>query len=189
MALYRVTVPKGFTSGPFVGQREWRNVYTVEADSYESALAVGDVIAGHEMTFHHTEIGVKRILAHLLTEPARRVGKEMATDRPGGWTDTSEALPLWNVVRVDFTNVGVGRPERKYYRTGLRASMVTGLVLDGTYFLGVEGGASSILALTNYVGPSGEQHDGYIVDSLIAMRQRGWHRRRRPGFVRGYVAV
>lgn len=189
MALYRVTIPKRFTSGDFTAEREWRNVYTVEADSYDSALAVGDVIATREMDFHTADVGVSRILAHLVTEPARRVGKEMATSRTGVLAIVGSLLPLWNCVRVDFTDVGVGRPERKYYRPPLRTSMVEGLVLSSGFFGSVDTAVANILALTNYVGPSGEQHDGVIVRPLVQMRQRGWHRRRRPGFVRGYLPV
>jgi hypothetical protein len=189
VALYRVTIPKRFTSGAFTSEREWRNIYTVEADSYDSALAVGDIIAAHEMGFHHTTIGVVRILAHLVTEPPRRTGKELGTSRTGLWTSTADGLPLWNVVRVDFPDVGVGRPERKYYRVGLRKDMITGLVLESSYYDNVVAHVSEIAGITNYVGPSGEQHNLFVVDSLVAMRQRGWHRRRRPGFVRGYVPV
>jgi hypothetical protein len=90
---------------------------------------------------------------------------------------------------VDFPDVGVGRPERKYYRVGLRKDMVTGLVLESSYYDNVVAHVSEIAGIVNYVGPSGEQHDLFVVDSLVAMRQRGWHRRRRPGFVRGYVPV
>lgn len=189
MALYRITIPKRFTSGDFTAEREWRNIYTVEADSYDSALAVGDVIAGYEMQFHTSEVGVERVIAHLVTEPARRVGKLLLVSRTGSITPAGDLLPLWNCVRVDFSDVGVGRPERKYYRLPLMTSFVNGLVLDSVAFTNVQGAVDNILGLTNYVGPSGEQHDSAVVHSLIQMRQRGWHRRRRPGFVRGYVAV
>lgn len=189
MALYRVTIPKQYISGAFVGFRGWRNVYTVEADTYESALAVGDVIAEQEMLFHHFTIGVTRVVAHLVTEPFRRVGRVFETERPGQYPSTAEALPDWNVVRVDYADVGVGRPERKYYRVGLHADMVTGLVLEPVFFSAVLDATGFINGLTNYVGPSGEQHASRTVQPLIAMRQRGWHRRQRPGFVRGYVPV
>lgn len=189
MALYRVTIPKRFVSGAFTAEREWRNVYTVEADSYDSALAVGDIIAGREMQFHTTDVGVRRIVAHLLTEPARRVGKTFETSRDGEIAIVGSLLPLWNCVRVDFADQGVGRPERKYYRPPLHTSMVEGLVLEASFFVQVEGAVDTIMGLTNYVGPSGESHASFAVHSLVQMRQRDWHRRQRPGFVRGYVPV
>jgi hypothetical protein len=189
VALYRVTIPKRFVTGDFTAEPPWRNVYTIEADSYASALAAGDIIAGHEMAFHMADVGVTEIVAHLVTEPARRVGKVLAVSRTGEIAFTTQLLPLWNCVRADFTDVGVGRPERKYYRPPLQKHQITGTVLEGLYLEVVQAGVNGIVALTNYVGPSGEQHDVAVVHSLVQMRQRNWHRRRRPGFVRGYVPV
>lgn len=188
MAIYRITIPKEIISGPIAG-RKWRNVYDVEAASYDAALAAGDVIASHEMTFHSNIVGVPNIIAHLVTEPFRRVGQQIAVGRQGELAPTGSLLPLWNCVRVDYPDVGVGRPERKYYRPPLYTSQVTGLVLDSDFYDLVLNGADLIWVLTNYIGPSGEAHSGAVVDSLVQMRQTSWHRRRRPGFVRGYVPV
>lgn len=188
MAIYRITLPKEVVSGPMVGKK-WRNIYDVEASDYDTALAVGDVINGYEMGFHADIVHTKEVIAHLITEPARRVGKQLATDRGGELTPTGSLLPFWNCVRVDFHDTGVGRPERKYYRPPLFTSQVTGLVLESTFYDLVAGAVDNIRMLTNYIGPSGEGHGSSSVNSLVQMRQEHWHRRRRPGFVRGYVPV
>jgi hypothetical protein len=188
VAIYRTVIPKEIVSGPMVG-KTWRNVYDIEAADYDSALAAADVIAGYEMNFHADIVHVKEVTAHLVTEPARRVGKQLGIDRPGILTPTGSLLPFWNCVRVDYLDTGVGRPERKYYRPPLFTSQVEGLVLESTFFDLVGTWAAQIFALTNYIGPSGESHAGYVVNPLVQMRQEHWHRRRRPGFVRGYVPV
>lgn len=189
MALYRcATVHEGIAD-PYVGH-QWRNVYTVEADSYASALATTDVLATYEQGFHTDKTRCFKVTAHLVTEPPRRAGAQMGVDRPGAYSPVGDAWPLWNVVRVSFSDVGLGRPEMKYYRVGLHDGMVQDdLTLLGTYETSIFGGLDGMIALTNYVGPSGEQHADYSLTHLVASRQVGWHRRRRPGFVRGYVAV
>jgi hypothetical protein len=190
VAIYRVVIPKRIVSGGLIGT-SWRNVYDVEATDYDSALAAADVIAGREMLFHADIVVVREVTAHLITEPARRVGKQLVVNRAGVLSPTGSLLPLWNCVRVDYLDTGVGRPERKYYRPPLHTSQVTGLVLETTFFDIVQAAVIDIVSLTNYVGPSGEGHAaaGAAVNSLVQMRQTGWHRRRRPGFVRGYVPV
>jgi hypothetical protein len=96
MALYRVTIPKRFVTGDFTAEPPWRNVYTIEADSYASALAAGDIIAGHEMTFHMSDVGVTEIVAHLVTEPARRVGKILVVSRSGEIAFTTQLTLAWD---------------------------------------------------------------------------------------------
>lgn len=190
MPRYRVTIPKEVISGPLTGRR-WRNVYMVEADSYDSALAVGDLIASQELLFHSNIVGVKEISAHLTggTLPPRTVGKILAVNRVGDTAPAGSLLPFWNCVRVDYVNTDTGRPERKYYRPPLYTSQVTGLVLEGTFFTLIQDHVAVIAGYANYVGPSGEQHAAAVVDSLVQMRQTGWHRHKRPGFIRGYVPV
>lgn len=188
MALYRVTIPKLFTGSTFQGH-VWRNVYVIDAADYDTALAVGDVIAENEMTFHTEDVHVSEIVAHAYTEPARRVGKLLAVDRTGAMPFDDEYLPLWNTVRVDFIDSATGRPERKYYRPPLQKKDINGLVIDTGFHANVGVAANNILSLTNYVGPSGEGHNSVTVLPLVQMRQTGWHRRTRPGFVRGYVPV
>jgi hypothetical protein len=188
VALFRVTIPKIFTGASFVGHT-WRNVYVVEAPDYDTALAVGDTISIHEIDFHTVDVTIPEIVAHAYTEPARRVGKQLAVNRQGLLAFDDEYLPLWNCVRVDFIDSATGRPERKYYRVPLQKKDITGLILESTLYSTVNVACASIMALTNYVGPSGEGHSSQVVSSLVQMRQTGWHRRKRPGFVRGYVPV
>lgn len=190
MALYRCATLKEGVDEPYVGQR-WRNVYTLEAADYGAALAAADVLGSYEMTFHTDKVRMYAVTAHLVTEPPHRVGAQLASIRPGEYVPSGDAWPLWNCLRIDFQDVGVGRPERKYYRVGLHDGMVTPLLtLLGTYLSPtVNDGADLIANLANYVGPSGEGHSGFLIHNSVQMRQQGWHRRNRPGFVRGYVAV
>jgi hypothetical protein len=189
MALYRCAVIKVGNASPYLGVT-WRNVYTLEAASYDAALAAADVIAGHEAVFHTDKVSIPRVTAHLVTEPARRVGATLEIDRAGLYSPVGDPWPLYNTVRVDYPDVGVGRPERKYYRVGLHDGMVQAdLGLLGTYQSIVNDACVGITDLANFVGPSGEGHGPPAVHHGVQMRQQGWHRRRRPGFVRGYVPV
>lgn len=189
MALYRcATVHQGIAA-PYEGL-SWRNIYTVEADSYSSALATVDVLASYEQAFHTDKTACLRVTAHGVFEPPRRTGAALDVNRPGTYAPVGDPWPLWNVVRCTFQDVGLGRPEAKYYRPGLHDGMVqaSGALL-GTYESIVNTQIQLMLALTNYVGPSGEQHSSAGVFPYVQMRQLGWHRRKRPGFKRGYVAV
>jgi hypothetical protein len=189
MALYRCSVAKRGVEAPYLGQR-WRNVYTIEAATYGAALAAADVLAGHEMVFHTDKVLAYEVTAHLVTEPPRRVGAQLGIDRLGEYAPVGDPWPLWNTVRVTWADVGVGRPESKYYRVGLHDGMVdAAMQLLGTYKGIVLGEVAVMATLTNFVGPSGEAHASYNVQDAVQMRQLGWHRRRRPGFVRGYVPV
>lgn len=189
MALYRCAVVKTGNQSPFLGHT-WRNIYTLEAASYDAALAAADVIAGHEAVFHTDKIDIPVVTAHLVTEPPRRTGAQLAIARIGLYSPVGDPWPLYNVVRVDYPDVGIGRPERKYYRVGLHDGMVSAdLGLLGTYQSIVNDACVDIVALANFVGPSGEGHGPPNVDHFVSMRQLSWHRHRRAGFVRGYVPV
>jgi hypothetical protein len=189
VALYRTAVVKVGVESPYLGAR-WRNTYTVEAPDYSSALAAGDVLALNEMIFHSNKVKAIEVTAHLVTEPPRRVGAQLSIDRLGAYDPVGDPWPLWNVVRVDFLDVGIGRPERKFYRVGLHDGMVTSdMLLLGTYQTVVHSGVNVMVALANFVGPSGEAHSLASLHEPVQMRQTSWHRRRRPGFVRGYVPV
>lgn len=190
MALYRVANVHEGIAAPYLGLR-WRNIYTIEAASYDAALAAGDVIGVYESTFHTDKTRIFRVTAHGVFEPPRRAGAVMEVNRPGEYSPVGDAWPLWNCVRADFPDVGLGRPERKYYRVGLHDGMVQAdLTLLGTYRSIFFGGVENILSVANFVGPSGEAHSGAPgINESVQMRQIGWHRRTRPGFRRGYVAV
>jgi hypothetical protein len=190
MAIYRCAIVKQGI-GAALGGHVWRNIYDIEAADYDTALAGVDVIRAQEMIIHTDEVYFTHVTAHLVTEPPRRTGAQLSVNQYGlrSASGLGDLLPLWNVVRVDYLDVGIGRPERKYYRLPLHESDTTGLVLESSLYDDISTAASIIANLTNYIGPSGETHQGADVKPLVNMRQVGWHRRRRPGFVRGYVAV
>jgi hypothetical protein len=189
MALYRCSVVKNGIAAPYLGL-EWRNVYTIEAASYDAAIAATDVLASYEMVFHTDKVRAVRVTAHLVTEPPRRVGAQLGIGRDGQYSPVGDPWPMFNCVRADFSDVGLGRPERKYYRVGLHDGMVEATMeLLGTFRSIVESQLDNMVQLTNFVGPSGEAHNGFLLHTPVQMRQLGWHRRQRPGFRRGYVAV
>jgi hypothetical protein len=191
VALYRTAVVYQGIVSPYE-RLTWRNVYTIEADSYSSALAAGDVLAGLVAVFHTDKTRAVRVTAHLVTEPPRRTGAQMGIARTGEYSPVGDPWPMFNCIRCDFPDDGLGRPERKYFRVGLHDGMVQadGTLL-GTFASIVQAQLNTMTSLSNYVGPSGEQHttDAASVNPVVQMRQLSWHRRQRAGFRRGYVAV
>lgn len=190
MAIYRCAINKeGITAN--TRGHSWRNIYDVEAGSYDDALAAADVIRAFEQPLFTSDVQFTTVTAHAVTEPPRRVGAQLAVNSPGGRdpADLGEVLPLWNVARIDYLDTGIGRPERKYYRLPLYSANVVGLELSSELRAALQAMADNIVGLTNYVGPSGEGHSSALVVVPISMRQLGWHRRKRPGFVRGYIPV
>lgn len=96
-------------------------------------------------------------------------------------------LPLFNTVRVTFTNA-LGRPEIKYIRGGYNAANIGSGAWDGDLITAIQDDyADVLLGNLEYVGPSGEAHTGVIVQTAVQMRQLGWNRRVRPGYHRGWV--
>ena len=101
-----------------LGSEGWENKYTVTAADMNAVRRAWGEFATYERAIHATNVLIDyiRISSHVegdneyITIPVNANGLRFIA---GG------QLPLWNVVRVDFTHAAFGAPGRKYYRLPL----------------------------------------------------------------------
>jgi hypothetical protein len=96
---------------------------------------------------------------------------------------TQEYMPLFCVVRVDFTAVGGGRPSRKYLRLPIYETDQMNGVLNTTYVSFIETNYSNQLVLdTSFVDVDGQDLNSGQVWPKVGMRQlrRGSKRKLQP---------
>lgn len=185
MALFKLTIYKRMVANP---EDTWTNVYMVEGSNAVAALDTGEGIADLEAiimgeTAEVFKLDARSALGGLgVQRPYNAVGQQTVAD-----PDT--ILPMWNVVKVTFANVA-GRPEIKYLRLPLYTDMIDGINVQGSVRTAIQlDYVGPLVGMVEYVGPNGEVHTEGSVATLIQMRQTGWHRRTRPGFIRGWVPV
>lgn len=187
MPLYRCTIYKSLLSDE---SNAWSNVYTIEAADETDALNLGENIMDIERLVHKSNVVFTRIAVRQ-PGPLSGSGRQRALSGAVGDVAAVPAnqLPNFNTVRVVFSDE-LGRSESKYLRPPLENTEVTGSFLDvGTVAaFGVTYG-DAIVALGYVRGPQGENLTGSTAQEAIQMRQRGWSRRTRPGFKRGWVPV
>lgn len=185
MPIYRGTI---FTEVENHGQ-QWRNVYNLNAPNSLEAIDILNAIEGYQLTVTNVHCYVVRLHVVNITNK-NDVRSESVSDQ-GHIADISgaDALPLFCTVEVTFTDA-LKRPERKWIRGWFQTANVENGHWSGelTDFVNTNY-AQPVLAEAGYVGPGGEHPSGVGVSQSIANRQLGWHRRHRPGFKRGWVAV
>jgi hypothetical protein len=185
MARFKVTTYKRLIADP---EDHWTNVYTVESANAITALDNGETIAGLEADVMGETAEVFRISA-INVLGGEGVQREVTLPGLQDVPNPEQLMPQWNVVKVTFASLA-GRPEIKYLRLPLYMFMVEGQqLLNGTQTNVQLGYAGPLADLPFYVGPNGEAHTGATVSNNIQMRQTNWHRRTRPGFIRGWVPV
>lgn len=117
MALFKIDVEKRL-DGEF-----WTNRYIVQAPELAAANASRMRIVDAERQFHRLEVEFTKVRVSDMVP-----GTDLYTVTPlglfGTLTKNGSYLPLFNVVRADFTAEGSGRPSRKYYRLPLCAGDV-----------------------------------------------------------------
>lgn len=123
MTTYQIDVEKQ------LGEEFWTNVYHVDASSMSDAQVQAGWIVAVEKPLHNTAITITKFRAAPYPGPAE--GSIVAVNE-GCTGGAGNMLPLFNVVRVDFP-APIGRPSRKYYRSGLTdAEVENGELPDGT---------------------------------------------------------
>lgn len=184
MVLFRGTVYSRLVDDPL--GHHWTNVYTVDAADTPAALAsLADIAAIQADVMYSAAEVYKTTVKSFL---AGSESFSASVSLPGAVVAASGVLiPQWNVARVDFLDA-LGKPEIKYLRLPLMEESITGQNLTNGVItsLSLSYGAP-LVALGAYVGPSGETITDFSVHTPVQMRQTSWHRRFRPGFVRGWV--
>jgi len=116
---------------------------------------------------------------------------QAAVSIPGERADGDEAvqLPLFNTVRCILTPV-VGRPFSKYLRLPLVEADVEGFNLTDTQVTFITANyLTPLLEDTSIRSVNSQDVLSGVVQKAVQNRQRSAHRRTRPGFKRGWVAV
>lgn len=186
MPIYRGTIDKSLIAGG----ESWSNVYTLSALDAFNALEALTLIRGHERAVHYDTVSFDRLHVVNVVNKA-----DQRTNNDGGGAGQLVSaglggpLPLFCTVRCLFSNA-TSKPEQKYLRPpGQEANLTLGR-WDGEFtdFI-MDNYVTPLLSIVEFTGPSGEAHLAGDVVSAVQNRQLGWHRRTRPGFKRGWVAV
>lgn len=161
----------------------WTNRYICEADDLASATSLSSVYLGAEAAIHSNIVTISRARISSMAE-GDDAYQIVQVNTQGSRNTTGETLPLWNVVRVDFTAIGGGRPSRKYLRLP---------IYEGDQASGALGNTIMSLVETSYVTPliapsamyrdvDGQSFASGQVFPRVAMRQlrRGSRRRTTP---------
>lgn len=159
----------------------WTNVYHVDAVDMAAAVANGAIIANWERAITYASVAFTKMRTRL----AGSTGEGTLTTLTGNGSRSASGvtlLPLFDVVRVDFT-VGLGRPSRKYLRGCLAEVDIDGDVLTSTMLTLVSNSyATPLTDSTWYVDVDGQAITGFAVLTPVAMRQlrRGSKRKVAP---------
>jgi hypothetical protein len=160
----------------------WTNRYIVEGATMGAADLIGADITAIERTIHGSEITfTKRRTSDGV--PGTDTYMVVPLNVNGTRTNaTGEALPLFNVFRVDF-QATAGRPSRKYIRGPVfEGDQAGGDLLAGTMTFINTNYAAPLAALTGYVDVDGQELLSGAVQRKVGMRQlrRGSKRRLLP---------
>lgn len=185
MALFKVTLFKRLNS--VSEERPWTNTYHVDATSVEDALDHAESI-----------VEVERLVTWSVVEFYRVSAKQVLEDGPAGQARTISELgtrdatgenwlPLFNGVRVVLDDLAA-RPDQKYLRPPVMESECNnGALVNDTVDLINTAYVGGLLALPYLRSSSNGSYIGGRCEPFIQMRQRGWKRRSREGFKRGWV--
>jgi len=185
MALFRATIYKRLFSS--TEERPWTNVYHVDATSVEDALDHAESIVEVERLVHWSTVEFYRVTAKQASElgPA---GQSRTLTLLGTRDATGESrLPLFNGIRVVLDDLAA-RPDQKYLRPPVMESECNnGALINDTIDLINSAYVEGLIALPFMRSSSNGSYIGGRCEPFIQMRQRGWKRRTRPGFHRGWV--
>lgn len=165
----------------------WVNNYHVSAADEDAALVIMEDVVAMERAIHYSDVFFTRVSVRQ-DSPLAGSGRQVALTGVGD-RDASglEFLPSFNTVRIIFTD-GVNRPDQKYFRLRIAEGEQASGSLDGALITFLEiNFIATYIALTGVVSSSHVPLTGGTVVPQVQNRQRGWHRRSRPGYHRGWV--
>jgi len=102
---------------------------------------------------------------------------------------TGDPLPGWNVARFQASIEAGARVHTWFLKMGLTEADVDGQLLAAGTQTVIGNFLTALEALGTFCDKDGALFTTYTPDTFVHMRQMGWHRRSRPGFRRGWVAV
>lgn len=179
MATYKLDIEK-FYQGEY-----WTNVYYLGPDltTLTDAANMAEIVVDTERTIHKTVVNFTRFRVSTIT-PGDFQYRTVVLNQSGLANVSQDIMPLWDVARVDLTDEGFKRPERKYYRLPLQEGEQSNTDLNPTLIGIINSAWSSALGDPNLtlVGPNGEAITAASTHPRVAMRQlrRGSKRKQEP---------
>lgn len=178
MPLYSLDIEKLF-EGEY-----WTNRYVLNASDLPTANGMAPIIYDAERSVHRDFVLFTKYRVSDFN-PATDAYFITQTNAMGllGGANPSQCIPLFNVVRVDFTTFGGGRPSRKYLRLPLAQPEIQGNKLVQTtidrVLLNYVGG---VLSQAGYVDVDQQAFTQATVYPFVGMRQlrRGTKRKLAP---------
>lgn len=184
--VYRMRL--GFIDNALLGDQEYSFNGHVEGSNTSVAWGNAESIAAALLeavmptTVNLTSIGVANpdVVNGTLIIPQGSAGTRAVT---------GDALPGWNVVRLQFSASLGQRIHTFFLRMGLTEDDVAGQVLTSATSLAVASAVNGILAAETLCDKDGQVFGNGDHSNTVRMRQMGWRRRSRPGYKRGWVPV
>lgn len=172
MAVFKVALRKA-VGAPFT--RKWSNTYYVDAGTHLEAAGLGVNLWNlGESLFHSEGVFCYEVYANSTFDPPGSPGLVQAIpagDQRGaltGW-NPAQALPLFNVVRVDFATFE-SRPSRKFYRLGLQETSIENGQLLAAYNTLIQETCEDMAAFPYTVDVDGQSWFGATVKGITSRR-------------------
>lgn len=175
--LFTVQVFKNLVASP---DREWTNVYHVEAPNLAAAVTAAAPIPVAEISVHQSVVNVSRMRISTSVE-FDSIYEIVPIDSLGAGAG-SDFLPLFNCVRVDVHTASPGRPDRKYYRPPIEEGGQTNFVLTTATQNAFQSMVNNLISTMNTSSPVlvSNQGDAWVSATCIApVQMRQLHRKRR----------
>jgi hypothetical protein len=171
--IWRIQVQKQFLN------QNWSNDYLTSAITIEDATDVANAVIAFERAIHAVSVEFLYVRISSVTV-GDRYHRDITLNEPGlRDTGGSDALPLFNTIRVDF-GTSFYDPGRKYYRSPVvESDQSGGSLLPGTISF-INGAIAAHLptdVLNEIVTPKGHQVTDASCYQYVQMRQQ--HRRRK----------
>jgi len=161
---------------------DWSNDYLVESPDMDAAAAFAIDTVEFERDLHFNMITFVYVRTSTI-EKFDRIFRHIDLNLPGtASTDTTNTLPLFNVVRMDLRTAD-SDPCRKYFRLPIPESQQDNGVLAPAYIAGFTAILSAWIStfdeVTKVVSGRGNNVIGGSVYPLVQMRQLHRHKKKK----------
>jgi len=184
VAQFEITIKKDLQDSN--NSIQWSNNYNVLADNILDAADYAETITEIEQAVHwHNVLFIEQRIAPAVGGGGYR--KNIIVQGNRADPDPDVQLPLFNTVLVKLYP-SIGRPSLKYLRLPLVEVEVEGFeITDAHVTFLTDNYVTPLIAIGALCNQQGSLITTYDIQRPVQMRQKGWHRRSRPGQHRGWV--